>query len=178
MSMSPEFKKIYSLNGSGGGSPQSNNNSYSSPNNRSNNQTLSPTMRAGAGRTIGTFGIGPEGGGGTSMIRSLSDAEVRNMERTLTSKPLRYFNYQPTLSLQLRKQFYGSSKRLPSPSARNLELLREKELKMSLKIYARPATTSFKFLGEGSRKGSKGLYGGSKTNTVKIHRGVRISKQP
>ena len=64
MSMSPEFKKIYSLNGSGGGSPQSNNNSYSSPNNRSNNQTLSPTMRAGAGRTIGTFGIGPEGGGG------------------------------------------------------------------------------------------------------------------
>ena len=178
MSMSPEFKKIYSLNGSGGGSPQSNNNSYSSPNNRSNNQTLSPTMRAGAGRTIGTFGIGPEGGGGTSMIRSLSDAEVRNMERTLTSKPLRYSNYQPTLSLQLRKQFYGSSKRLPSPSARNLELLREKELKTSLKIYARPATTSFKFLGEGSRKGSKGLYGGSKTNTVKIHRGVRISKQP
>ncbi|GMI15612.1 hypothetical protein TrVE_jg42 [Triparma verrucosa] len=153
MSMSPEFKKIYNLNGSGGGSPQSNNNSYSSPNNRSNNQTLSPTMRAGAGRTIGTFGIGPEGGGGTSMIRSLSDAE-------------------------LRKQFYGSSKRLPSPSARNLELLREKELKTSLKIYARPATTSFKFLGEGSRKGSKGLYGGSKTNTVKIHRGVRISKQP
>jgi hypothetical protein len=97
MSMSPEFKKIYSLNGSGGGSPQSNNNSYGSPNNRSNNQTLSPTMRAGAGRTIGTFGIGPEGGGGTSMIRSLSDAEVRNMERTLTSKPLRYSNYQPTL---------------------------------------------------------------------------------
>lgn len=196
MSMSPEFKKIYHLNGTT--SPD-----QMSPTNWGNNSNqISPGMRM-KDRTIGTFGLGVEGHGGSSIVRTMSDAD-------------------------LRKQFYGSSKRLPSPSARNLELLREKEFKTSLKIYARPATTNFKFLGcvwrpsaarmckrtenrrraqksrvtrgresslyhvsltntarfahcffrETSRTGSKGLYGGSKTNTVKIHRGIRISKQP
>ena len=82
----------------------------------------------------------------------------------------------PSAGSMVAGQLYGRTGRLPSPSARNLELRRQRDLATSLKVYARPATTNVRFLGEGQRSGVKGLYGGSKTNTVKIKRGVRIAK--
>lgn len=109
------------------------------------------------GRSRGEgFGIGSEAGG-RNPFSSRAGAEGAD-------------------GASVASQLYGRTGRLPSPSARNLELMRQKELATSLKIYARPATKNYQFLGEGTRSGTKGLYSGSKTNTVKIARGVRIAK--
>jgi len=72
--------------------------------------------------------------------------------------------------------FYGKTNRLPSPSARNLEILKQQDFDKSLKVYSRPATTGVTYLGDRSHDGTKGLYLGSKRNVVKIHRGVKIAR--
>ena len=70
--------------------------------------------------------------------------------------------------------YYGNTRKLPSPSARNLEMIKHREFERSLKIYARAATTTLRYLGEGGRDGVKSAYSGSKRNVVNIHRGVRL----
>jgi len=117
-------------------------------------------------------------GGVTRRHRNMDT--LRGMNNMVGSFGVEAEGRPAPLSAIDKNLFYGKTNRLPSPSARNLELMKQKEYEKSLKVYARPATTEFRvnYLGEGGNRESRGLYQGSKRNVVKIQRGVRIARVP
>jgi hypothetical protein len=156
MAMSPEFLKTFNLAtgksgvGSGSGSPETSSAYGNSP-----LKTSSTTKRNN--RTMNTT--------------------LMDMENTLGSFVVGSGHQPRSIPSVDKSFFYGKTNRLPSPSARNLELLKQREFENSLKLFSTRPVTGISYLGDGSHDGAKGLYQGSKRNVVNIHRGVRIARR-
>jgi hypothetical protein len=146
MSMSPDFLKTFNLAMGHPGSPETRD---------------SPPKTAGITKRLKT--------------RTMNET-LMEMGNTMGSFGVESGQPRPIPAVD-RSFFYGKTNRLPSPSARNLELLKQQEFESSLKVYStRPKTTGVTFLGDSSHDGVKGTYKGSKRNTVRIKRGVRIAR--